>query len=320
MDKTRRSWKIFAVVLIAVLIGVGVAYYYFILRKPASKKIVEAPYELAKKQKLAGVSQPADLAIAHGRVFVLDTLNDRVLEIDKTGKTIRKIDAASDPRISLHNPMGIASFGKNLYIADTLGHQVVIVTIDGLFQQAIQMSKNPGDAKEPRPIGIAVNKEGEFIVADADNHRVIMFNASGEEAKAIGTGRKERGNKGFNTPCGVAYGSDGSFYVVDIMNSRVQEFNRDGKFVRRVDNTKEIHLGRPKYVAVNSEGSILVSDGLLGIIHMFDKKGKYKGVVGRKRDTKKAVTIFEVPAGLKLDGSRLYVIDRFAGLYIFKKT
>lgn len=320
MDKTRRSWIIFAVVLMAVLIGVGAAYYYFILRKPVSKKIVEAPYRLAKKQKLIGVNQPADLAITHGRVFVLDTLNNRVLEIDKTGKTIRKIDAGSDPRISLHSPMGIASFGENLYIADTLGQQVVIVTIDGIFQQAIPMLKNPGDVKEPRPIGIAVNKEGEFIVADADNHRVIMFNAAGKEVKAIGTGRKESGNKGFNIPGGVAYGNDGSFYVVDIMNSRVQEFNRDGEFVKRVDNTKEIHLGRPKYVAVNSEGSILVSDGLLGVIHMFDKKGKYKGVVGKQKGTNKAITIFEAPAGIKSDGSRLYVIDRFAGLYIFEKT
>ena len=320
MDKTRRSWIILAVVLMAVLIGVGAAYYYFILRKPVSKKIVEAPYRLAKKQKLAGVNQPADLAITHGRVFVLDTLNNRVLEIDKTGKTIRKIDAGSDSRISLHNPMGIASFGENLYIADTLGQQVVIVTIDGIFQQAMPMLKNPGDVKEPRPIGIAVNKEGEFIVADADNHRVIMFNAAGKEVKAIGTGRKESGNKGFYIPGGVAYGNDGSFYVVDILNSRVQEFNRDGEFVKRVDNTKEIHLGRPKYVAVNSEGNILVSDGLLGVIHMFDKKGKYKGVVGKQKGTNKAITIFEAPAGIKSDGNRLYVIDRFAGLYIFEKS
>lgn len=320
MDKTRRSWIVFAVVLIAVLIGVGAAYYYFILRQPAPKKIVEAPYVLAKKQKLTDVSQPADLAVVHGRVFVLDTLNNRVLEIDKTGKTIRKIDTSSDPRISLNNPMAMASFGENLYIADSVGHQVVIVSIEGLFQKAIQMSKNAGDVKEPRPIGIAVNKEGEFIVADADNQRVIMFNAAGEEEKAIGTGKKESGNNGFNIPCGVAYGSDGSFYVVDIMNSRVQEFNHDGKFVKRVDSTKEIHLGRPKYVVVSSEGSILVSDGLLGIIHVFDKKGKYKGVVGKQKGTKKAVTIFDAPAGMKFEGSRLYVIDRFAGLYIFEKT
>jgi hypothetical protein len=80
-------------------------------------------------------------------------------------------------------------------------------------------------------------------------------------------------------------------------------------------------FSRAKAVAVDDAGNIYVSDGLQVAVQVFDQTGVYEGLVGRQ-DPKdpKSDPLFQVPHGLKIIDNKLYVVDRYAGLFVFDLT
>lgn len=79
------------------------------------------------------------------------------------------------------------------------------------------------------PRGMTVDSEGNVYVADANNHRVVVFRPDGEELRTIGS--LGRGDGQLNEPSGVAVDDDGNIYVADTWNARIVKFDRDGDFV-----------------------------------------------------------------------------------------
>jgi sugar lactone lactonase YvrE len=100
----------------------------------------------------------------------------------------------------------------------------------------------------------------------------------------------------------------------------VVKLSPDGEFIRdygRLGGTAGT-LSRPKGVAVDGAGRVFVSDGLLAAVEVFSPDGAYLGVIGRRDPADPTSgSLFQAPAGLWLDGDRLYVTDRFAGLVTF---
>jgi hypothetical protein len=67
---------------------------------------------------------------------------------------------------------------------------------------------------------------------------------------------------------------------------------------------------RPKGVAIDAQDRIYVSDGYLGVIQVFNKNKKFKGVLG---DTSGFMAKFKSPTGIYVDGNmRLYVVEMLA--------
>ena len=64
-----------------------------------------------------------------------------------------------------------------------------------------------------------------------------------------------------------------------------------------------------------------MGDGLQAAVEVFAPDGTYLGVIGRRDPADPTSgSLFQAPAGLWLDGDRLYVTDRFAGLVTFSLT
>lgn len=73
-----------------------------------------------------------------------------------------------------------------------------------------------------RPNGVAVDEEGNIIIADSRNDRIQIFTSSGRFIKSFGA--KGLGPGEFDRPSGVCVSSDGLIIVVDFGNNRVQVF------------------------------------------------------------------------------------------------
>jgi tripartite motif-containing protein 71 len=73
-----------------------------------------------------------------------------------------------------------------------------------------------------RPNGVAVDEEGNIIVADSRNDRVQVFTSSGVFISKFGAKGTAPGE--FDRPCGVCISPDGHIIVVDFANNRVQVF------------------------------------------------------------------------------------------------
>jgi len=261
---------------------------------------------------------PADLTVTpDGSVFVLDTENNRILVLDETGRVTATFDSASDERLALRGPMAIASDGRRLFVANSLAAQVLVLDLSGHLQRTLSLEPVSEGARTPRPIGLALTPDGNIAVADADNHLVLLLDPDGNLLKTIGTGARATGADGFNVPGALALDGDANIYVVDTLNGRVVKLSPDGTFIRQFGELGDTAgaLARPKGVAVDSEGNVFVSDGLTAAVQVFSPAGDYLGVIGRSDPTDPASgSIFQAPAGLWLDGARLYVMDRLAGL------
>ena len=73
-----------------------------------------------------------------------------------------------------------------------------------------------------RPNGVAVDEEGNIIVADSRNDRVQVFTSSGRFINKFGV--KGTGPGEFDRPSGICISPEGAIIVVDFGNNRVQIF------------------------------------------------------------------------------------------------
>ncbi len=261
---------------------------------------------------------PAGLVLTSGGdTFVLDTENNRILKLDQAGVIAATIDSVSDARLALKGPMAIASDGRRLAVANSLAAQVLLFDLSGHLQQTLTLQPLTAGGTTPRPIGVALAADGRIIVADADSHVVLLLDPDGNVLKVIGAGGRATGADGFNVPGAVTLDGAGNIYVVDTLGGRVVKLSPDGTFIRQFGELGDTagSLARPHGVAVDAAGNVFVSDGLLAAVEVFSAGGDYMGVIGRRDPTDPASgSLFQAPAGLWLEGNRLYVMDRRAGI------
>lgn len=267
-------------------------------------------------------NQPSAMVVLQGRWFLLDTGNNRVLELDEAGIVRRILDRRRDEGLVLRRPMAITSDGRYLYVANSGASEVVVLEPSGRVVKVLALEKaGSQDQARPRPIGLAVTRNGELLVSDGENHRVLRYDRDGRLLQAIGSGKRDSGVEGFNTPAGLAVDQMDNIYVVDILNGRVVQLSPDGVFLRQFGRLGDTAgtFSRPKGVAVDSAGNVHVSDGLLASVQVFSPQGEYLGLIGRENPSdRNSVSLFRAPAGLTISQGKLYVVDRFASLFVFR--
>jgi len=262
-----------------------------------------------------GWNQPSDVVVLGDRWFVLDTGNQRILELNAVGAVVQVLDKRRDERLDFEAPMAIAGDGAYLYVANSGAAEVLVLALDG--GAVVGTIPVRGDPLPARPIGLAVAAGGDILVSDAANHRVVRYDAEGRLLWAVGGGRSG-GREGFNTPGGLALDAAGNVYVVDILNGRVVKLSPEGSFIGQYGRLGDTAgtLSRPKDVAVDAAGNVYVSDSLLAAVQVFGPAGGYRGFIGLKDPADRSSgALFRAPAGLSIAGSELYVVDRFAGLF-----
>jgi sugar lactone lactonase YvrE len=127
-----------------------------------------------------------------GRLYLADTLNDRVRRIDFAARTVTTVagngerafsgDGGPATAASLNRPRDVEIGPDNrLYIADTDNHRVravdlgtgVIVTVAGNGQATYAGDGGPASAASlHRPFGISFDRTGALYVADTFNDRI----------------------------------------------------------------------------------------------------------------------------------------------------
>jgi YYY domain-containing protein len=127
--------------------------------------------------------------------------------------------------------------------------------------------------REPRSIAVASN--GDALVADFGNRRVLRLDAHLRPTASFGREGSAPGE--FKDPCGIAIAGDDGIFVADTWNHRVQRFTRDGQYVA------EWRAGMygPRGIAVAPNGDVYVTDTGNGRVIRFTRDGRSHVVVGR---------------------------------------
>ena len=120
-----------------------------------------------------------------------------------------------------------------------------------------------------QPRGLAVDAAGRLYVADAGNHRVVVFANNGTLLRTIGSAGTGDGQ--FTTPEDVDVAPDGTIYVLDsAMPASLQAFAPDGHFLRRLGAGA---LCSPAGMGLGPDGSVYVANTCAGQVLKFTPDG-----------------------------------------------
>ncbi|MEQ8789749.1 MAG: NHL repeat-containing protein [Pirellulaceae bacterium] len=114
-----------------------------------------------------------------------------------------------------------------------------------------------------RPQSLDIDENDHLWVADACNHRIQVFDATGDEAKLVKMWGEQGTEPGtMRYPYDLQLDGQGHLYVCEFGNHRVQKFTLDGQFVAAwgVGGREEGQLYSPWALARDSQGSIHVVD------------------------------------------------------------
>ena len=177
-------------------------------------------------------------------------------------------------------PWGVTTTSNgDVFVVSKKGRKVVIYNShhDYEFKEEIGrlVWESTRDNDMISPKGIAVC-EKDFLLISFLN-QLVKISMLGDVIASIG--KKGRGGKGdteLDSPNGIAVGRDSRIYVVDSGNKRLQIFNTDLSYNSTCQWPESQQRGVDmEKVAVNSQGSVYVTDKGKDCVHVFDCDGKF---------------------------------------------
>ncbi len=250
---------------------------------------------------------PTAVAVSDkGEVYVVDGVNDRMVEFAPGGEFVREIRTVGAE--TLQTPVGarLDADGR-LWIADTGHHRVLVRNPDGTLARMITL---PADYTPAAPdiTDFAFSPDGRSAwLVDNDHHQLVRYDLAGGAFTIVGQFGESLGQ--FHYPYSIAAAATGELIVSDVLNGRVQVLDATGRPSGSAAGFG-VELGqvyRPKGVALDAGGNVWVADGTLGVVQVFTLDGRLVDVL---RDESGRPYRFELPMGLTFDArGDLYVVE-----------
>ena len=242
---------------------------------------------------------PSSIALdSKQNVYVADEWLNRISIFDKEGNFLSKWGVPGSGDGEINKPSGIR-FDKedNMYLVDSRNNRVQKFTKDGKFL-AKWGEAGTGEGQFNLPWGLTIDNRGDVYVADWRNDRIQKFTADGQYLAEFGSSGSGVGE--FNRPTGVAVDKDGDIYVADWRNDRVQVLTPDGRHITTFigdaglskwaaeklnanpghllmrslirDYTEELRFWRPKAIAIDEEGRVIILDAVRDRLQVYQKE------------------------------------------------
>jgi sugar lactone lactonase YvrE len=251
--------------------------------------------------------QSPGVALGPGQsLLVPDTNNNRIRRIDPvpTGFTVSTIaGAASGPgdggpatNAILDRPAGLAVDASNaVLVTEHDSHRVRRIDPSGIITTIVNThgDNNPATDGQPaatsplrQPTGVSIDANGNVLIADAQDARVLIVDATGIIRTFAGTA----GTPGFagdggpatsallDTPLRMAIAGDGSVYIADFNNNRIRKVGTDGTINTFVGNGGE--LNQPSGLVFDGGGNLFVADFGHNQVKRIDPNGGVSLIAG----------------------------------------
>jgi DNA-binding beta-propeller fold protein YncE len=166
--------------------------------------------------------------------------------------------------------------------------------------------RGTGKGELDTPMGIAVDPNGNVLVADTNNGRIEKFSPTGAFLSIIGT--KGSGHGQLGEPNGIAIDHVGNIYVAEVAsNHRVQKLAPDGVFIAEWKGPALGFYG-PRRIAIGPDDSVYAVDQGHTRIVKFNPDGQVLEVWGSKGNGDGQ---FDDPTSVAVDPTtnRVYVAD-----------
>jgi len=203
----------------------------------------------------ASLNDPFGVAAdASGRLFIADSGNNRIRELDSNGIVTTVAgngssgysgDGGAATNASLNEPTGVAvDASGNLFIADQSNQCIRQVDANGIISTVAGGGSGGGysgdggaatNASLNGPYGVAVDASGNLLITDSSNQRVRKVNVNGIITTVAGNGLGGYSGDGgaatnasLNNPYGLAVDALGDLFIADSGNDRIRKVDTNG--------------------------------------------------------------------------------------------
>jgi sugar lactone lactonase YvrE len=224
-----------------------------------------------------------------------------------------------------NEPCGVAvDSDGNVLVPDTENHRIRRITPQGQVStlagtgEAGHRDGNTGEAQFNNPWGVAVDKDGNVLVADTANHRIRRITPQGQVSTLAGTGEAGHrdGNTGearFTQPICVAVDGNGKVLVTESYNHCIRVVTPQGQVStltgfaggHRDGPVGVAQFNRPWGMAVDKDDNVLVADAGNNRIRVITPLGQVTTLAGSGeegyRDGPAGEAQFNFPNGVAVD-------------------
>ena len=223
--------------LIYLLLSI-VAVFVFLAGLSATAfvtKELDSDYELASVWGGQGTEpgqfvSPAGVKIYKDEVYVVDVDSHTIQVFDLDGSYRREFGEEGEAYGQFKRPWNLYFYGGEMYVATYENNRIDVYDPDGTFKRSFG-SLGTGDGEMEGPIAVTIDGNGNIIIADFYNHRVVRHTADGDFISAWGLSDDVGiGIDKFNYPLDVVTSRDGTrVYVLDSGNERIKVYGSDGE-------------------------------------------------------------------------------------------
>jgi DNA-binding beta-propeller fold protein YncE len=261
-----------------------------------SENLVWPPAPSVSRIKYLGsLHQPDDLGINEGLFGLL------------------KAAAIGKEDNSMILPMAIAVNDDELFVSDP-GKKGIhrFDTKRGKYK----LIKRTGGKDFTSPVGMAVDEQGNILVADSELAKVFIIKSDSDYATPLAL------EEDFVRPTGIAVDKEtGWIYVVDTGIHAIYVFKKNRSLVKKIGGRglSDGELNYPTYIWLNKAGQLLVTDSLNFRIQVFNNYGEYLKSFGKAGN---GTGDLARPKGVAEDSDRhIYVADSlFHNVQVFDES
>jgi len=218
-----------------------------------------------------GLNGPTDAVQNSLSIYVVDSMNERVVEYDIEGHFLSVClseDVLSDARHGYGLRKLAFSQTGYAFITDVEADAVMVFS---KFWEPVSVvgGFGAGEGRFSDPVGLALTEVDEVLVCDSGNGRLQKLDSVGNVAGVMGICPE----RSFCEPVDVAVGPDGITYVADEAGRKVLVVDADGSVSCELPGADAPALVSPSAVAASPRGFLYVVDGGADVVHAFKLEG-----------------------------------------------
>ena len=290
------------------------------------------------------LSEPSDLFMTvDDHVYVADTGNSRIVELDGKGKFVRSIgDADGDGKLNRPQGVFVAKDGR-VYVADSDNNRVALFAANGRFERAFAKPESPLLPKDYFfvPSKIVVDDRGVMYLVVKDSYQgLLRLTSDGKFGGFFGANKtelswldrfkrmllnKEQMDKEVARRPGaienVTLAQDGFLVTANtgVTSGQLKKLNAGG---RDAFENKRFFESQLSDAAVDANGFLYGINREFGEISIYNPFGEVLYYFGDKDTASRQSGVFTYPTSIAVGSdNRLWVADSAANtIQVFKRT
>ena len=303
-------------------------------KKKVKKELVIRPTEFIRYINPAPdampFNQPSDLDYSDGKIYVADTVNNKIRVFNESGQEILSFGTSGDGSVpgQLRGPNRVTVDEDEglIYVTSPFNNQVTIFDENGVAQDTFFLRSREDKKKPYGAYGVTLRPGTEELwVGDLDHHLVEVRESGApyDFVKELQTFMAEDMGKmkeiGLATPISSLFRSDGKFVLFDSLAGKILLFDPDTLELEAVGGGLGSVAGmftRGGYIGIDDKDRIYAIDKVKGSIQVFGKDLEFLHILGNEEGGN--LEVFASPISIDVDGDMLYVADRVKGVVVLE--